>query len=109
MSLEILTDAIKKMAKISFEYNKTGKVSGTRFGDPHAVFIMRRKDNTESTKVDIFQTGGASDTGQELPGWRMFDLSELTDIRILSPIERFHVAEGYKPDSERYRYVIAKV
>lgn len=55
MSLEILKEAIEKKSKISFEYNKPGKTLGRRVGDTHAVFIMRRKDGSESTKVHIIQ------------------------------------------------------
>jgi hypothetical protein len=63
MSLEILKEAIKKRLPIEFEYNKEGKIPGLRKGNPHAVFIMRKKDGSESTKVHVVQTSGVSDSG----------------------------------------------
>lgn len=109
MTLEILSQAIKSKSAISFEYNKEGKIFGTRFGNPHAVFIMRKKDGSESTKVDIVQTGGVSDSGQEIPGWRMFDLSEMSKIQINQPEIHFEAHHDYNPESDRYKYVISKV
>ncbi|HKO95847.1 MAG TPA: hypothetical protein VJU86_02565 [Pyrinomonadaceae bacterium] len=52
MNLELLVRAIKSRTPISFEYNKADKTPGLRIGNAHAAFIMRRKDGTESTKVD---------------------------------------------------------
>ena len=109
MSLEILKEAIKKRAPISFEYNKPGKIFGLRLGNPHAVYIMRKKDGSETTKVDIVQTDGVSDSGQEFPSFRMFDLKELSNIKIETENTPFEISEQYKPESDRYKYVIAKV
>jgi hypothetical protein len=109
MSLEHLKEAIQKRCKVSFEYNKPGKTPGERIGDPHAVFIMRRKDGSESTKVHIVQTAGVSDSGQELPSFRMFDLLEITSVQLVSPLETFSIDSGYNPEWEGYKFVIAKV
>jgi len=57
-SLKLLVAAIKSRSPVSFQYNKAGKMPGLRLGNPHAAFILRRKDGTESTKVDIVQTSG---------------------------------------------------
>ena len=81
MSLELLVRAIKSRTPISFEHNKAGKTPGLRIGNAHAAFIMRRKDGTESTKVDIVQTAGVSDTDPPVfPEWRLFDLTEISNI-----------------------------
>lgn len=109
MSLEILIDAIKKKCKVSFEYNKPGKTPGKRIGDPHAVFIMRKKDGVESTKVHIVQTDGVSDSGQEFPSFRMFDLLEITNVQLVLPEVTFAIDKGYNPEWEGYKFVIAKV
>lgn len=109
MSLEILKEAIENKLKVSFEYSKPGKISGRRVGDPHAVFIMRRKDGSESTKVHIVQTAGVSDSGQEFPSFRVFDLLELADMKIVAPAEHFAVSSDYNPEWEGYRFVISKV
>lgn len=109
MNLDILREAIRNQLKVSFEYNKPGKVSGKRIGDPYAVFIMRRKDGSESTKVHIFQTSGVSDSGQKLPSFRMFDLLELSDIEMLTPSQIFNVTSDYNPEWDGYKFVIEKV
>ena len=109
MSLEILKEAIGKMMPITFEYNKPGKTFGLRFGDPYAVYVMRRKDGSESTKVDIVQTDGVSDSGRKFPSFGMFDLTELSKVKIETKKKPFEISEQYNPESDRYKYVIAKV
>lgn len=109
MSLEILKEAIEKRMPISFEYNKPGKTPGIRVGNPHAVYVMRKKDGSEPTKVDVVQTSGVSDSGQAFPSFRMFDLTELSKIKICAVDKPFEVSDEYKAESDRYKYVIAKV
>lgn len=70
---------------------------------------MRKKDGSESTKVHIVQTGGVSDSGQEFPSFRMFDLTELSNVQINSPSVKFDIDKGYNPTSEMYNFVLAKV
>lgn len=109
MSLSILSDAIEKRAIISFEYNKIGKVKGIRLGAPHAIFIMHKKDGSESTKVHIVQIDGVSDSCQTLPSFRLFDLEELTNIEITYPEIKFEVSEQYNSDWKGYQHTIVKI
>lgn len=109
MSLEILKMAIRNRTGVSFEYNKAGKVEGERFGDPYAVFIMKRRDGSESTKVHIYQTAGVSDSGQVLPSFRMFDLVELSDVEIQLGGKQFEIVDKYNPEWDGYGFVIEKV
>lgn len=109
MALEVLKAAIATRKPVSFQYNKQGKTPGPRVGNPHAVFILRRKDGTESTKVHIVQTGGVSDSGQEFPSFRMFDLGELSDVELEASASQFEVSNDYKPEWIGYEFVIAKV
>jgi hypothetical protein len=109
VSLDILTKAISQQVAIMFEYNKPGKISGLRTGNPHAVFIMRRNDGSESTKVHIVQTDGVSDSSQALPSFRMFDLSELTNVQIIYPTLAFNASPEYNPQWDGYKFVIAKI
>jgi hypothetical protein len=109
MSLQILKDAIEQQKPISFQYNKPGKTPGKRIGNPHAVWVMRKKDGTESTKVHIVQTDGVSDSGQKLPSFRMFDLEVLSQIELLKDSNTFDISEQYKPEWDGYTFVIAKV
>ncbi|MCX5807031.1 MAG: hypothetical protein NT010_13390 [Proteobacteria bacterium] len=111
MIIETLKDAIKRKVAISFEYNKPGKTSGSRIGNPHAIYIMRKNDGTESTKVDILQTSGVSDSASEkiLPSFRMFFIEHLSNVAICEPVTPFKESPEYNPESDRYKYVIAKV
>lgn len=109
MPLFSLKSAIDSQMPISFSYNKPGKTPGQRIGNPHAVWVMRRKDGTESTKVHIVQTGGVSDSAQELPSFRMFDLEELSDVLVLNNSNKFEVSGQYNPEWVGYTSVIAKI
>ena len=109
MTLDLLKQAIGSRSPISFEYNKEGKTPGQRVGNPHAVFIMRRKDGTETPKVHIVQTDGVSDSEQPFPSFRMFDLDELSEILIQESGSPFPIHPDYNPKWEGYQFVIAKV
>lgn len=109
MSLSKLKQAISLQMPISFSYNKPGKTSGKRIGNPHAVWVMRKNDGTESTKVHLVQTEGVSDSGQTLPSFRMFDLDMLTDVEVLGHSEKFNISDQYNPEWDGYKFVIAKV
>lgn len=109
MSLSKLKCAIEERKPISFTYNKPGKISGVRIGNPHAIWVMRKKDGSESTKVHIVQTDGVSDSGQSFPSFRMFDLSELGDISVIENDPQFVIAAEYNPEWSGYTFVIAKV
>jgi hypothetical protein len=109
MSLDTLREAIKRKSTITFEYNTKDKIVGRRVGNPHAVFIQRRDDGTESTKVHIFQTDGVSDSSQNLPDFRTFDLTELSNVLIIESEMEFQVSNKYNPEWSGYKFTIAKV
>lgn len=109
MTIDTLKDSIKRKVAVSFEYNKPGKTSGGRIGNPHAIFIMHKKDGTESTKVHIVQTSGVSDSQQTLPSFRMFDIENLSNVRICEPIVTFEVSPEYNPEWDGYKHAIAKI
>ncbi|MDD2766451.1 MAG: hypothetical protein PHH40_01635 [Candidatus Moranbacteria bacterium] len=110
-TLEILKEAIKRRCSVSFEYNKQGQIGGERIGDPHAVFVFTAKLGAQSTKVDLFQTGGESDTTIEkpLPSWRFFNLNDISSVKILDNMPQFVQADGYLPESARYENPLAKI
>lgn len=109
MIIDQLIEAINKKSPISFQYNKLGKTPGIRVGNPHAIFIMRKKDGSESTKVHIFQTGGISDSSQLLPDFRLFDLDEISGITVHSDMAPFEISQKYNPEWEGYKFIVAKV
>ena len=108
-NLELLKEAIEKRIPISFQYNKAGKTRGVRIGNPHAVFVMRKLDGTNSTKVHIVQSGGVSDSRQDFPSFRMFDILELGAIELMISDSPFDIGDGYNPTWEGYKFVISKV
>jgi len=109
MTLENLKLAIKNRTSVSFAYNKPGKVSGVRIGNPHAVFVMTKKDGSKSTKVHIVQTDGVSDSGQEFPSFRMFDITELLNVELVDDSSPFPVHEDYNSGWDGYSHIIAKI
>ena len=109
MTLDLLKQAIGSRSPISFEYNKEGKIPGQRIGNAHAVYIMRTIDGTETTKVDIAQTGGVTDSGKPFPSFRIFFFDVLSEINIQESGSPFPIHPDYNPESPRYKFVIAKV
>lgn len=109
-TLELLKKAIELQKPISFEYNKEGKVAGKRIGNTHAIFIFTKKSGDQDTKVHIVQTGGVSDTEpNNFPDFRMFNISELSNIEILENEEKFSINEKYNPEWKGYENIIAKI
>jgi len=70
---------------------------------------MRKKDLTESTKVHIVQTSGVTDTEKDFPDFRMFDISEISNVVILEGEHDFEIDARYNPSWDGYKNVIAKV
>jgi len=111
-TLEILKQAIKELQPISFEYNKEGKIQGKRIGNPYAVFIHTAKNSrVQSTKVHIVQTAGVSDSEKPFPSFRMYNIEDLSNLKILREEKNFGPPfhEEYNPEWEGYIDVIVKV
>lgn len=109
MSLQLLRRAISDRKSISFEYNKPGKISGERVGNPHAIFIMRTKDGNESTKVHLVQVDGVTDSEPNFPEFRMFNIEEIVNVKIIESDSPFEIDSKYNPVWPGYDNVIAKV
>ncbi|QQR83338.1 hypothetical protein IPJ72_06090 [Candidatus Peregrinibacteria bacterium] len=108
--LELLKKAIELRKPISFKYNKEGKVEGERIGNVHAIFIFTKKSGEQDTKVHIVQTGGVSDTEpNNFPDFRMFNISELSNVIILENENEFSINEKYNPEWKGYENIIAKI
>lgn len=106
-AIKKLEHAIKNRYSISFEYNKIDKPKGVRLGDPYAIYIKRNKDNSISTKVDIVQTGGVTDS--EIQKFKIFNIEDLANVTITNDTTQFVIHEYYRPESPRYDNVIVKV
>ena len=94
-----IINAIKSRHKVELNY----KGEGYRLVCPHALYIS----STGKTLVDSYQLSGYSTHAEQIPGWRPFDISKITEIRVLD--ETFEIAPGYNPSSERYLNAIAMV
>lgn len=110
-TLEILIKAINNRLPISFEYNKKGVIS-KRIGNPYVVYIFVSKAGVESTKVDVVQTDGDSDSGIPFPSFRGFlNIKDILNLKILEDQPAFGPPyhSDYVPNSERYINPIAKI
>jgi hypothetical protein len=104
--IETLKEAIKRKKCITFEYIKAGKVRGWRHGNPHVIF---GHPSTDNLCTHIYQTGGVSDSKEELPGWRLFLMEHILDLNILEDQPCFEAAPGYNPLSAMYINVVEKI
>ena len=124
-NIDLLIQAINSKKPISFEYNKEGKKTGERIGNPHALYIFTPKDETKpkTTKLDLVQTFGVSDSkeGDDYPDCSQFDIDQISNVVVLIDepdfevlLTKFDKKQGvmkniYNAESERYKDVIAKV
>ena len=106
MSIDLLKIAIQNRTPITFEYAKT---PGTRIGNPHALYVRRRKDGVQTTKLDVVQTAGVSESGKPFPSWRTLDLDQIRVIKTNDDEGPFEPSSIYNPSSDVYQFVIAKV
>jgi len=94
-----IAEAIKLKRKMELNY----KGEGLRLVFPHALYVS----TTGKTLVDSYQISGHSNHSEEIPGWRPFDISKISQLKVLE--ETFHIASGYNPLSDKYSNAIAKV
>lgn len=104
---ESLSEAIRTRTPIDFSYLKSGKVSWNRKWNPHAIYKFVAKDGAQTVKVHIWQTGWVSDTGEQIPGWRNFDLEYISSVHLLD--WSFPVADWYNPDYYNEHPAIIKI
>lgn len=105
--LQLITQAINEKYQIEYDYFKDWKSEWKRIWNPHVLYVFKAKDNTESTKCDIYQISWWTESWK-LETFKMCDLDRLENIKVLDT----HFEEDntlYKSDSDRYLYAIAKV
>ena len=103
-TLDDLKNAVNTRSPISFHYDSPS-APGTRTGHAHAVFTKKLKDGSEKVYVEVWQTGGVTFSGKEVP-WRKFSFGKISSVRLLEG-DPFPIAEGYNPDY--YESPLAKV
>ncbi len=94
-----IIDAIESRCKVQINYDN----EGYRLVCPHALFIS----STGKTLVDSYQISGYSNRPEQIPLWRPFDVSKITELKVLD--ETFELASGYRPLSDRYSNAIAMI
>jgi len=106
--LDSLILAIQKRKPISFEYKKSNKIVGTRYGNPYAIYLSK---DGKKTMIHIFQTDGVSDSlvRNPLSSWRTFDLKSIKNVIVHHDEKSFEVVESYNPESDMYSRIIEKV
>ena len=77
------------------------KGEGKRLLCPHALFTSTQ----ENILVDAYQLGGYSNHSEDVPGWRQFNIHDISSMAILN--ESFDIAPGYNPTSDRYNNALA--
>ena len=110
--IEIISEAIKLRKPISFEYNREGKITGVRVGNPHALYLYTKKsDNSETIRLDLVQTSGVTDNPQKpFPKWGPFIIDDIDNVVIDQDAEPFEVDPGYNSNaSPRYDRPIEKI
>jgi hypothetical protein len=110
-TLILIKQAIREQKSLSFTYDKSDKASGTRFGNPHAVFRVSSKGGKRSTKVHIVQTGGVSDSESlnSKSDFIIFDLRYMNNIQVKNKQESFEIDHRYNPDLMTYNDLIQKI
>lgn len=102
--IELLELAIKEKRQISYEYELEGRAIGTRYGDPHAIFISSRNN----INIDIYkQDGVCTNPGKKIPDWRQYTVKHIRNVTILE--NSFTQASGYNPNSSQYSKIIIKI
>jgi hypothetical protein len=116
-NFESIKYAINNKISISFSYEDQQGFSLPRIGNPYVLYTFVSKDNEESIKVDLLQTGGESvSVGSSISsnyGFRPFNLDKISNLVLLENEPKFDPNEGinygYNPSSERYKCPWAKV
>lgn len=95
-----IIDAIRSKNQLKLNYEG----EGYRIVCPHILYYSSRGNKL----LDTYQISGYSKHSEEIPGWRPFDTSKITELAILD--DNFEVAQGYNPSNrDRYHTIIAEI
>jgi len=71
---------------------------------PHILYFS----DIGNKLLDAYQISGYSKNPKEVPGWKPFYMSEITDVVVLD--DTFEIASGYNPSNKnRYLTIVVKV
>ena len=102
---ERLRDAIRRRRWVSFFYVKPGKTPGQRVGAPYVLF----ETSGGLLQCLIFQTEGATDSVEAVPGWRQFQVQYVQGLSLLEDRDPFAVRRDFKRDDPRYARALESV
>lgn len=96
---QIIT-AIKSKRQLKINY----RGEGDRIVCPHILYFS----STGNKLLDAYQISGYSERPKDIPIWRPFYVSEITELVILN--DKFEIAKGYNPlNKDRYITIIEKI
>ncbi|MFT7183774.1 MAG: hypothetical protein ACI9QC_000096 [Oceanicoccus sp.] len=110
-TLTLIKKAIREQKAMSFTYDMPDKASGTRFGNPHAIFRVSSKSGRRSTKVHIVQTGGVSENEKLSPksNFIVFDIRYINNVQVKSKQDSFEIDHRYNPNLFTYQDLVQKI
>ncbi len=89
-----IRSAIRSRSPLALRYETTG--SAWRTVHPQVLFRI----STGEIAVDAYQVGGATSSGEGIPGWRQLSLARIHGIEVLEGA--FEPAPGLNLASARY-------
>jgi hypothetical protein len=96
-----LVEAILGCQVVRFRYVKAARTAGPRLVQPHA---LHQSSPAKITLSGVQMTGPTSDSRAQLPGWRTFDVSLISDLEVLPDV--FTPDQRYRPGSSRLRRLL---
>ena len=95
-----ITNAIRSKNQLKLNYEG----EGYRIVCPHILYFS----SVGNKLLDTYQLSGYSKHPGEIPGWRPFEVSKITELTILN--DNFEMAPGYNSSNrDKYRTIIAKI
>jgi hypothetical protein len=81
---ETLTKAMLNKQPISFQYSRLGRIQGAEIANAHVIFISNKLGKKTVTTDVSFEKSGVA-------GWKHFDISSMSNVRILAGEEMLAV------------------
>ncbi len=81
---ETLTKAMLNKQPISFQYSRLGRIQGAEIANAHVIFISNKLGKKTVTTDVSFEKSGVA-------GWKHFDISSMSNVRILGGEEMLSV------------------
>lgn len=105
--VDLICPAIQRRQRIIFYYRDTTKnKEGWRIVDPYLIGVSKTTGNVQV--VGWFQPNDLQREDGELEGWRLYNLSGISEFNLID-----HIVSGtrphYNPQDKRMRQVLCRV